>query len=160
MFFSLSESYQRKKDELFESAKNTPLTSQVTVSHSQQLDHFINHFQNKKDSEIYVIEMIDKQTLTLKLEGQLDLVTASQLDHFIQENKPHWLEVDKLYIDLLDLHFFDTSGIKSIVTFMEEMKKRSLSISLITTKRTFEILDIMGVTDIFNNYNDETFHTI
>ncbi|SES12838.1 anti-anti-sigma factor [Gracilibacillus ureilyticus] len=160
MFISLSETFQRKRDEMFESAKNTPLTSKITVNHSQQLDHFINHFQSKRHSEIYIAEMLDNQTLTVKLKGQLDINTSSNLTNYIDQNKHQWLNVEKLYIDILDLHFFDTSGIKSIVSFMEEMKTKSISISLITTKRAFEILDLMGVTEVFDDCNDKTFHTI
>ncbi|MFC4401955.1 STAS domain-containing protein [Gracilibacillus xinjiangensis] len=160
MFISLSESFQRKRDELFESAKNRPLTSKITVSHSQELDHFINHFQSKTYSEINISEMIDKHKLTIKLEGQLDLVTSCKLDNFIAQNKQKWKGIKKICIDLLNLNFFDTSGIQSIVSFMEEMKKKSIEISLITTKRTFEILNLMGVTQVFNDCNDQSFHKL
>lgn len=154
MFFSISHALERKRKELNQMSANAPLTSEETLHHSKQLDLFINHYQHQKKSNLNVDGSIESSTFILKLKGQLDLNTTELLTDYIETIKHKFKKVSELSIDLGELHFFDTSGIHSLMLLLIEARDHNISINEInTTKTSFEVLNLMGIPDILHKMN-------
>ncbi|MBO1515033.1 Spo0E family sporulation regulatory protein-aspartic acid phosphatase [Metabacillus bambusae] len=162
MFFSVSNAYEKKRKELNKFATlSTPLTSEETIHCSKQLDHFINHYQNRKISKLNIHGSLEGYTLTLQIEGDLDMVTSEVLSSYIETNKHKWKSVQELNIDLGKLNFFDTSGIHSLILLILEVRDRNISIEKIcTTKTSFEVLNLMGIPNALKEINCGNFIAI
>lgn len=159
MIFSVSNAFERKRKELYKlSHSDTSFISEDTLYHSKQLDHFVNLYQNQKRSELHLAENIDGSKLTIKIKGQLDLITSEELTTFFESRKNKWTHLKELYIDLIDLHFFDTSGLRSVIVLLDEARKLNISIKTIfTNQTTYEVLTIMGLPKALKKINYGTF---
>ncbi|MBO1515022.1 Spo0E family sporulation regulatory protein-aspartic acid phosphatase [Metabacillus bambusae] len=155
MFFSVSNVFEKKRKELNQFAKlNTPLTSEEVIHQSKQLDHFITHYQKRKISKLNIHGIKKGSTLTLKIEGELDIITSELLSSYLATNKHKWTGVQEIDIDLGELNFFDTSGIHSLILLILEVRDNNISIKKIhTTKTSFEILNLMGIPNALKEIN-------
>jgi anti-anti-sigma factor len=162
LLLSVSKAFERKRKELFKIANsNASLTSEETLHHSEQLDHFVNLYQNQKLSDLHIAENIEGSKLTIQLKGQLDIITSDELISFLDISKVKWIHLKELYIDLTALKFFDTSGIQSLILLILEARKNNISIETIMTSQTaYEILNIMGIPNALKKFNCGTFIAI
>ncbi|MFC3885649.1 STAS domain-containing protein [Bacillus songklensis] len=157
MFFSVSNAFEKKRIELNQIVNlNTPLTSEEALYHSQQLDHFVTLYQNQKRSELDISENLEESTLTINIKGQLDIVTSEYLTSYIEMNKQKWEQHKELYVNLLELKFFDTLGIRSLLLLILEAKNNNLLIKINNiSKAAYEIFNIMGVSKYLDKMNCE-----
>jgi anti-anti-sigma factor len=155
MFFSVSSVFERKRKELNQITNlNIPLTSEEALKRSTELDHFVIHFQNRKLSELDIYETLKGSTLTIKIKGQLDIDTSEILLSYIDLNKDKWTKIQDLYVDMTELNFFDTSGIRSLILFLLEARKNNISIKTInTTKTAYKIIEFMGIPDTLARFS-------
>lgn len=158
-FLSISTAFERKKKELFKSASNsTSLTSEEILRNSMQLDYFINLYQNKKtSSDLYIVEMKNDEKLIIKITGQLDMYSSEELISFIDQKKGQWKDVQELTIDLIELKFLDTSGLRTLLLLLLQARQLNISIGKIMTNRTlYEVLNAMGITSYLtqNKYGE------
>lgn len=162
MYFSVSTAFERKRMDLNRIARlHTSLTSQETLYHSEQLDHFVNLYQKQNSSELEICENLEGATLTIEFNGQLDIVTSDVLTTYIETNRDRWIRIEELNIDLIELSFFDTSGIHSLVLLILEARENSVSIKTInTSESTFQILNVMGIADALEENNSGIFKVI
>lgn len=162
MFYSVSNAFERKRTELNRIVnKNNTLTSRETLHHSKQLDHIVNLYQNQGLSEMKISEYFDGSKLTIEIKGQLDLVTSENLAFYVEMNKAKWNRIHELYINLVDLNFFDTSGIRSLLMLILEAKKNNILVKTIKTSKTaFEVLKIMGIQKTLERINCGTIISI
>lgn len=162
VFFSVTKAFHKQRMQLHQIVNsNASFTSKEVIYHSKQLDHFVNLFQNKKLSELTINDDLEGSKLTIKMNGQLDVVTSETLTSYVENNKKRWSIIHELYINLVDLNFFDTSGIQSLISLILEARNNHISIkTIITSKTAFEILSVMGIPNTLKQMNCGNFEPI
>lgn len=152
MILSVSKTFEKLRSQLNQ-IPLTSLTSQNSLNLSHQLDKFIYHYQKRKLPRLDIVTKISHSNLTLELFGQLDIITAEELNAFINLNTHRWKDIEEVYIDLSELNFFDTSGIQAIIFFLFEIKARNISLIAIKTSSTaYEVLKSMNISTFLREY--------
>jgi anti-anti-sigma factor len=159
MLLSVSNAFERKRMELIRVSKlSTSLTSEATLEHSKQLDHFINLFQNQKHPEIDISHKIKNSTLTITIKGQLDIVTSQSLTSYLDTCEIGLTNVQTLYINLLELNFFDTTGIRPLLLLIQQADDLNILTKEIKASDTvFNVFGAMGISNYLKKINCEVY---
>ncbi|ENH97027.1 hypothetical protein J416_07522 [Gracilibacillus halophilus YIM-C55.5] len=157
MLFSLSDLYHQKQEELYAVAKDHAFTSEETLKQSQELDQFVTHYQKKERSELTIIDVINGSTLLLELNGQLDMMTSEKIYSYLESKKDMLGSMNQLNINLIHLGFFDTTGIRSLVQLILEACRYGIEILVEANQSTFDLLKLMGIPTMFDEYKCATY---
>ena len=92
------------------------------------------------------IEKIQKDDLlTVSLEGRLDTLTAPELTKALEESLPN---VQKLTLDLKDLEYISSSGLRVLLSAQKEMAQKGGMKLVNVNEIVMEILEITDFTSI------------
>ena len=92
------------------------------------------------------IEKIQKDDLlTVSLEGRLDTLTAPELTKALEESLPN---VQKLTLDLKDLEYISSSGLRVLLSTQKEMAQKGGMKLVNVNEIVMEILEITDFTSI------------
>ena len=96
----------------------------------------------------FVAEPVDTATCVLHLSGRLDSANSRQLDATLHEQiKANYVN---LVLDLANVTYISSSGLKSMVTCWRQLQKRDGKIILVgLSARVFEIFEISGFDTLF-----------
>lgn len=97
----------------------------------------------------------DAQTTILKVAGELDLFTVTELKACYEKLKP---VNGRIVFDLAGLEFMDSTGVGSLLTIWKDLQQSKLPYSVSNLNEdVYEILDVMGVTAFLG---EENFHRL
>lgn len=92
------------------------------------------------------IEKVQKDDLlTVSLEGRLDTLTAPELTKALEESLPN---VQKLTLDLKDLEYISSSGLRVLLSVQKEMAQKGGMKLVNVNEIVMEILEITDFTSI------------
>lgn len=95
-----------------------------------------------------IVKNIDNGKLTLSLKGRLDTVTSSELDKALQEAFP---ETNNLVLDLKDLEYVSSSGLRLFLIGYKTMSKNGGSFSLTNVGGVvMEVLEMTGLSELIS----------
>jgi len=95
---------------------------------------------------------IKNKTLTLFLEGILDITTANVIDPFLEEAS----DIDTLIIDFSKLEFIDSTGIGSIMNAIYLSKDKGFKLRLQgEDDLTRQVLDTVGLYEMLYALQEE-----
>jgi len=83
--------------------------------------------------------------LTVALDGRLDTTTSPALD---KELKASYAGVDKLTMDLTNLEYISSAGLRVILAAEQEMSSRGGLTVRGVSKEIMEVLDVTGFSEI------------
>lgn len=84
----------------------------------------------------------------LSLAGVLDISTVDAFNNSFE----YFQDAKELTINFKKLKFIDSTGIGGVVQAIKKCKERDISLSITNiSKEVFEILDILGLPEIFGN---------
>ena len=89
----------------------------------------------------------DGDSLTVRLEGRLDTITAPELDRELEENLPG---VKHLIIDLAELEYISSAGLRSILSAHKRMKNQGTMRVLHPGDMVKEVFEVTGFDAILN----------
>ena len=92
-----------------------------------------------------IIKMIDGDRLTLQLEGRLDTGTAPQLEKELGDNLSG---VNTLVLDLKDLVYISSAGLRVVLAAQKRMKKQGKMTVKNVCGDIMEVFEITGFVDI------------
>ncbi len=88
-----------------------------------------------------------QDSLTLRLEGRLDTLTAPELNKELEEGLQG---VKFLIIDLEDLEYISSAGLRSILTAHKKMKKQGTMQVLHPNDMVREVFEVTGFDTILD----------
>lgn len=88
---------------------------------------------------------LDDKTLTLELEGRLDTLTAPQLEEELKQTDG---EVTKLILDLKQLEYISSAGLRVLLAAQKKMNVQGEMIVKDPCDTVREVFDITGFSDI------------
>ncbi|OMF61566.1 hypothetical protein BK139_06930 [Paenibacillus sp. FSL R5-0490] len=102
------------------------------------------------------MDCIDKgKEVILTLKGQLDYLSAEQIDYFLSSFITRFKDANCLSIDLAHLSFIDSAGANGLCKLIVSAAELGLKKELITDKGTvYEILEILGFVKFINHMNE------
>ena len=90
------------------------------------------------------IEKVQKDDmLTISLEGRLDMLTAPELSKELNENLP---KAEKLTLDLKNLEYISSSGLRVLLSAQKEMVKKGGMKLINVNEIVMEVLEVTGFT--------------
>ena len=93
---------------------------------------------------MYIVKELEGTTLTVKLEGRLDTLTAPELEEDMQES----LEgVTDLVVDLEALEYVSSAGLRVLLRLMKQMKQQMVIRNV--SELVNEVFEVTGFSDIF-----------
>lgn len=91
-----------------------------------------------------IVKELEGTTLTVKLEGRLDTLTAPELEEDMQES----LEgVTDLVVDLEALEYVSSAGLRVLLRLMKQMKQQMVIRNV--SELVSEVFEVTGFSDIF-----------
>ena len=91
-----------------------------------------------------IVKELEGTTLTVKLEGRLDTLTAPELEEDMQES----LEgVTDLVVDLEALECVPSAGLRVLLRLMKQMKQQMVIRNV--SELVNEVFEVTGFSDIF-----------
>lgn len=91
-----------------------------------------------------IVKELEGTTLTVKLEGRLDTLTAPELEEDMQES----LEgVTDLVVDLEALEYVSSAGLRVLLRLMKQMKQQMVIRNV--SELVGEVFEVTGFSDIF-----------
>ncbi|MCI6630451.1 MAG: STAS domain-containing protein [Lachnospiraceae bacterium] len=91
-----------------------------------------------------IVKELEGTTLTVKLEGRLDTLTAPELEEDMQES----LEgVTDLVVDLEALEYVSSAGLRVLLRLMKQMKQQMVIRNV--SELVNEVFEVTGFSDIF-----------
>ena len=91
-----------------------------------------------------IVKELEGTTLTVKLEGRLDTLTAPELEEDMQES----LEgVTDLVVDLEALEYVSSAGLRVLLRLMNQMKQQMVIRNV--SELVNEVFEVTGFSDIF-----------
>ena len=91
-----------------------------------------------------IVKELEGTTLTVKLEGRLDTLTAPELEEDMQES----LEgVTNLVVDLEALEYVSSAGLRVLLRLMKQMKQQMVIRNV--SELVGEVFEVTGFSDIF-----------
>ena len=91
-----------------------------------------------------IVKELEGTTLTVKLEGRLDTLTAPELEEDMQES----LEgVNDLVVDLEALEYVSSAGLRVLLRLMKQMKQQMVIRNV--SELVNEVFEVTGFSDIF-----------
>ena len=91
-----------------------------------------------------IVKELEGTTLTVKLEGRLDTLTAPELEEDMQES----LEgVTDLVVDLEALEYVSSAGLRVLLRLMKLMKQQMVIRNV--SELVNEVFEVTGFSDIF-----------
>ena len=91
-----------------------------------------------------IVKELEGTTLTVKLEGRLDTLTAPELEEDMQES----LEgVTNLVVDLDALEYVSSAGLRVLLRLMKQMKQQMVIRNV--SELVNEVFEVTGFSDIF-----------
>lgn len=94
-----------------------------------------------------IIEKQDNSVLTLSLVGRLDTLTAPQLEQEIKSMSP---DVTALVLDLENLEYISSAGLRVLLTAHKKMESREGMLVEHVGEIVMEILQVTGFADILD----------
>jgi len=98
-----------------------------------------------------LVENINPSTLSLELDGQLDSLTANDLDQSIQTNLTQ--NVQTLIFDLQKLSFVSSAGLRIFAKSRKALKSREGKVYFTNltpqVKRVFDIVKAVPISEVF-----------
>lgn len=98
----------------------------------------------------------EQTTLTLSLEGQLDAVTAPELDQFISANLNPGITT--LILDLSKLNFVSSAGLRIFAKTRKAMQAQEGKLCFVNlspqVQKVFEIVKAVPTSDVFRNLEE------
>lgn len=89
----------------------------------------------------------DDRTVTVQIEGRIDTSTAPQ---FLDELKSLMVDIDELIIDLKDVEYISSAGLRDILFAQKTMNSLG-SMKIINVNETImEVFELTGFVDILN----------
>ena len=89
-------------------------------------------------------------TLTISLSGRLDTVSAPQLD---EELKASIGDVSELILDLANLDYMSSAGLRILLSAQKTMNKQGKMIVKNVNSTIMDIFEVTGFTDILTIEN-------
>ena len=89
-------------------------------------------------------------TLTISLSGRLDTVSAPQLD---EEVKASISDVSELILDLANLDYMSSAGLRILLSAQKTMNKQGKMIVKNVNSTIMDIFEVTGFTDILTIEN-------
>ncbi|MFE4523082.1 STAS domain-containing protein [Cytobacillus firmus] len=156
MQVSLSKIFETKRKKMIESVNINELTSEKALRLSEEMDVYINLMQRKFSSQDFRMDCIDKgKEVMMTLKGQLDYLSAEQIDIFLSSFSTRFKDAHCLRIDLAPLSFIDSAGANGLYKLIVGAAELGLKTELITDKGTvYEILEILGLFKFINQMNE------
>ncbi len=91
---------------------------------------------------------IDKDEITLTVKGRLDTSNCSQFEEAV---KGALSETNNIVLDLKDLEYTSSSGLRVILSLQKEILKKEGSLTVRNVNSyIMEIFEVTGFTDILN----------
>lgn len=91
-----------------------------------------------------IVKELEGTTLTVKLEGRLDTLTAPELEEDMQGS----LEgVTDLVVDLEALEYVSSAGLRVLLRLMKQMKQQMVIRNV--SELVSEVFEVTGFSDIF-----------
>ncbi len=91
-----------------------------------------------------IVKELEGTTLTVKLEGRLDTLTAPELEEDMQGS----LEgVTDLVVDLEALEYVSSAGLRVLLRLMKQMKQQMVIRNV--SELVGEVFEVTGFSDIF-----------
>lgn len=94
-----------------------------------------------------IVRKAEGTSLTLSIEGRLDTTTAPQLE---QEFKEHLPGAKSLVLDLKELAYISSAGLRVILIAIKAMKKQGSMVVKNVNDTVMEVFDITGFSDMLN----------
>ncbi len=98
-----------------------------------------------------LVENINPSTLSLELDGQLDSLTANDLDQSIQTNLTQ--NIQTLIFDLQKLSFVSSAGLRIFAKSRKTLKSREGKVYFTNltpqVKRVFDIVKAVPISEVF-----------
>ena len=88
---------------------------------------------------------LEDGTLTIKVSGRLDTATAPQLD---EELKGSIEEIDKLVMDLEELEYISSAGLRVLLSAQKTMNKQGTMEVTGVNDAVMEIFEVTGFSEI------------
>ena len=85
--------------------------------------------------------------LTVHLDGILETTTAEQL---MQEIKPELKSINYLVLDMAELKYITSAGLRVILTFQKKLKSKNKITTKNTNENLRELFDLTGFNKILN----------
>lgn len=96
----------------------------------------------------------DKNTLVVKVSGELDLSTAEQFKLQVEQALEHW-KAKNLILDLSGVNFIDSSGLGVILGRYKTITQNNGFIAIVKPKASVKkVLELSGILRIINLYKD------
>lgn len=84
----------------------------------------------------------------LSVHGRVDMANALEFEDILMENLNN---TDKFVLDLAELTFIDSSGIYSLASVIQFVKKNNICFEIINVPEAIsEIFDVIGVYELLN----------
>jgi len=91
---------------------------------------------------------LEGTTLTVKVEGRLDTLTAPELETALEDN---YSNVKKLVLDLEKLDYISSAGLRAVLGAQKRMAKQEGNMEVIhVNKMVMDVFEVTGFTDILN----------
>lgn len=94
-----------------------------------------------------IVECMDGRNMTLRLVGRLDTNTAPELDARI---KTDIAEIDGLTLDMSDLEYVSSAGLRVILSTHKAMSKQGGMKVANVREAVMEVLEATGFTDVLD----------
>lgn len=92
-----------------------------------------------------IIKNTNGETLTLNIVGRLDTTTAPELEN---ELKASLEGVNDLVLDLVDLDYISSAGLRVLLAAQKIMNKQGSMVIVNAKPEIMEVFEITGFTDI------------
>ena len=94
-----------------------------------------------------IAKTLENGVLTVELDGKLDNTTTPSLG---DEIKAYISDTDKLIIDMKNLNYFSSAGLRLLLSLHKKMKKKSGMIIKNVNSENMEVFELTGFKDILN----------
>ena len=88
---------------------------------------------------------LEGEKLTVALEGRLDTVTAPELENELKESLD---SVTELVLDLKDLEYISSAGLRVLLTAQKSMNQKGTMKLINVNETVMEIFEVTGFVDI------------
>jgi anti-sigma B factor antagonist len=99
---------------------------------------------------MYITKILDKDKLTIKLNGKLDRDTAPHLEEELKKDLP---VVTKLVLDFDELNYISSLGLRVIISTQKNMKKQGKMVIENVNDLIMELLEATKLVDILTIKN-------
>jgi anti-sigma B factor antagonist len=99
---------------------------------------------------MYITKILDKDKLTIKLNGKLDRDTAPDLEEELKKDLP---VVTKLVLDFDELNYISSLGLRVIISTQKNMKKQGKMVIENVNDLIMELLEATKLVDILTIKN-------